>query len=339
MKLRAAIMKAAAIAGSGPIALVGSQPGRVITHQGPLLVSYAIDADEQVPWGRVAAKALSRAVRDMAGEPRLEADAQGLIVRAEGSVARVPSVDAPIPSIPAVPVLHAVPDWAVIEQVLHAAGSDSTDRPELTCVRFGPESTDATDAVRIARALVGIGGGQLVPAQAFVRWPREANSVRAAFSDAHAWFAADDELRIAKLSEGWFPSLEHVSVGATNGPRVRAPRLALEQAVTRAWKASPMKAVHLRIVGGAGDANWRAPHITVSRLSRDAGTVAFESRIEVEGGADAVAEYVFDGRRLTEALKALRGESAVIGYQPGGREPVRFEADRYVEVLWPRVPA
>lgn len=336
MRLREAISRATALAGRGPVALVGARPGRVVALQKDRFMAVlTADEGEVVPWGFCAGPVLARALRDLSGDVALEHDGSGIVLRGGGAVARVPCIEARMPAVPAIPALREVPDWPLVARVFHAAGVGMVGRPELAHVRFGPDATEATDSIRVARAAVGIGDGELVPADAFVRWPE--GPVGCSFGKAYAWFRAADELRIVKLAEGWFPQLRPL-VEADAELGFRTERRAFEQAVTRAFKASPMKSVRLRIVGAdqaLGEVARRTPHITISRIGLDV-AIAFEARIEVEGVEDGLLwEASFDGRRFSEALKALPGETATIAFDRDATRPIRFVAERYVELLYP----
>jgi hypothetical protein len=335
VKFQKAIAKAASLGGGGVLSLVGSKPGRIVVQRGPLLAVITVDPKTDVPWGVVDSKTLLAAVRDMDQDPLFENDRGGVKIKSNGTWTRVPCVDSVVPAIPALPVLRTVPDWSLIERVFHAAGPGTDDRAELACIRFAEDVTEATDTARIARAKVGFGSGQLVPLAAFERWPT-GSAVEAAFTSSHAWFQVGDELRVVKLAEGWFPSLRDRIPEKHDGPVLSAPRKVLEQAVTRAWKSSPMKAVHFRVVGPADS---RAPHVIVSRVNdENPKSSAFEARIDVETTCTEAMEFVFDGKRLTEALKAIPGEHVAIGYHLEQGRPIRLESDRYVELLYPLVP-
>ena len=165
MELRAALQHAVALAGtSGVVGLAGVTPAHVLTYRNSMVCSIALDEGESLPWGVVEARALSAALRDVPGDLSISEDGKGFVVRANGAVSWLQLADAPMPTVPSAPKLRPVEQWDVIARVFHAAGGASPERPELGCVRFGEDVTEATDSARIARADVGIGHGELIHA-------------------------------------------------------------------------------------------------------------------------------------------------------------------------------
>jgi hypothetical protein len=319
MELRNALQHAVALAGTSGV--VGFSPEHVLTSHASMVCSIALDAPLPC-WGVVEAKALSMALRDVQGEPELKADGPGFLLRANGSVAFLKAVDAPIPAPPVPPRLTPVEDWDVIARVFHAAGAGA-ERPELACIRFAEDVTEATDCARIARVDIGIGHGELVPVSSFGKL--RAGPAHVAFADSHAFFQFGDELRVSSIVHSWYPSL-HAYVPSADGIRIRVPKKAFEKAVAKAGRAAAKSAVKLCIVGS---------HVTVARLSFGTRQLEFETRIEIVAEEDESAEFILNGKMLRDAIKVLPGAEITIIYSKAPNAPIRFEADRYVEVLYP----
>lgn len=234
------------------------------------------------------------------------------------------------PGFPAIPEkLHKLSpyQWLAIEKVIHAAGKD-LDKPELMNVSFRPTAVEATDHARVARAeVVGHWAG-LVPVMLFKHWPKS-GMVEYDFGPHHCFWRVGGEIRFAFIQKSdRYPVLDKLipenHEGWWNTQNVRV----LGETVKKAADLSPTASVVL---------DFGIMGLTVRAHAREG--EGFEAKL---GGALGIpsgrnmqyTQLLLDGKKLCEALKVMDTPKVRLCYG-SVEEPLRLEAGRHIECLWP----
>ena len=237
------------------------------------------------------------------------------------------------PGYPVLPkVLRGVPDFAAVRALEHIPMKDDT-RPELACLRFGPDAVEATDETRNARVSLGCGpaGGILVPKRILQNWPKkkpEPLDVGVAFENELAYVHVDGELRWAEtLPTDGFPDLAPILPVSHVGTRVRVRTMALKQAVKHATSYSPKDWVELRFHNDV---------LAVTGLMEDGG-VGFAHEVDAPG-AGSMVKVTVRGRLLWQSLHARTDDETTLCYSTA-EQAVRIESTGFVEAINPLIAA
>jgi len=316
-------------------------PGYVTATDGDTGVMITIDPFEVVPDLTMRATSLAIAFKGTKKTTRFEIKTTGpstaRIDFQSGNKFVVPCTHGsefpPLPEAP--PELHRFEGWPHIKAVLHAAQKDTKDgheRPALQGVHFHPKWTEASDQYRVARTSLALTHEpRLVPARIFAQWPARKNDAlgcAVGWHGEHAFFWAGGELRFTKcLDASTYFDLSAMLPDKHLGHRSIVDKMAFKQAVKHAQTSTVSQQVELRF----GDAALSIQGIEADGEVKFAQTLPFPAAPSTD---IVIARY--RGKLLWDALHNIADDLVNVCYSTS-TDPIRLEADRFVEAVWPLI--
>lgn len=308
----------------------GERRARVYGLRGMVGCLVELDDGVDVPHAAPSAKLLAEVAKGCAAVDKIRLVGEGkleIISHTEGGQKLTTHLESATPSdfpgVPDIPEsLELVAQWPEVTSLLHAVAAEKDD-PELARVNFKGGWAEATDKRRIARVNIDVHWKGLIPSEVFKHWPK--GDVEAGFTPDMAIFRVGDQTRIAMYAErGSFPACDQVLPDVYAGATMVVSVKELKKAVAQATKLSPHKLVTL---------DFKAKQLSVTAwVDKDHDPVEFEA---VLPGLGEIPGYlVVDGKMVTQALRYAKTPNVRLGYQ-SPRDPLRIEAGRRIEGIWP----
>jgi len=324
MNLKSAVMRAAAFCPpGGMIHFIWARKRSFIFVAAPRF-SVLLFLDWEMPSFSTDGKGFAKALRKIRGKINVEVQSGSVVFENEHGSISVPYMKSPTSVIvPPIPFDRLVPvsDWGEVHRVFHAASPPKdVIRNAFQYVCFARAWTGATDGASIACVSIGIGLGQLFPAEAFTHWP--AGPVSAFLDSTAGWFRAGDEVRIVPVKWDWFPSLPELLDRQLTRSAV-FDRKHLLEVVSSVVRLSEMKQIRIHGTG-------YAPGYVVLPLGAKQQGVRYAKPDKPGFEID----LSLDGRRVIAALKALGSEKVVVQWE---MDRLRIQSGRYTEDIFPLV--
>lgn len=327
MRLRDAIVKSIKFAWKGKqrsptrcVRFLPSQNGNrsaLYATDGPQGILIFLDQGVDVPNTMVEAEKLSAAIKGLK-EVTIEASANETL-NLSGVTIDGGNVNE-FPTIPTLPGrdFHPLPDWWVIEKLLHAVSKDM-QQPLLQCLHFRKDLVEATDRFRVARTFVKTPWEGLVPAKTFANLP--SGEMSATFGEDLAVFRIMDELRFTVLKRGQFQDCDQLLPPKHEGSRAITSRTELSNAIKRVKALATACKITL------------SPHAIAIEGGGFSETVENTQAHFSTNGAPNTTLHV-NASWMHEALHHVSTPRVLLGYTDPG-DPLRIESGPYVVGLWP----
>ena len=231
--------------------------------------------------------------------------------------------------------MEQIKDWDTVQKVFHSALSKNNEvrgvkRPDLECVHFLGDRVEATDSYRMALVDVETNLRGQVPAHGFRHWPK--GSVQACFTETHAWFLVDEELRFIRLRTGPYADgrdlREKFVPEFHDGPYMVFPATELKDICKRATIVSEVGQVILEF--GIDQVTIRAQEEVPNFKEVLSGYPGVAGGRKLE-----FLKFLANGKFLDDALKTVQTPRVRICYG-GDSQPLRVESGAFVECLWPK---
>lgn len=319
----------------------GASPAYVVAGDGETWAQYALDEGVDVIGGGLdadqlapvlqGARALEVAWAEGAGSARMKVvSTEDTVGFAELRVLPRSQYPGPDPT-ERFGNVDFVPEYAAHElaAVVHAAGGQDPVARHLAYVHASRHGLAASDGYRIAYVQYQAAWDGLVPTGFLEDWPKSASVGLAIAPHGMAVRLGEDETRWCAYAnhpeypDPWKRGRAHE---AFCGARLILPTKALAAAIKQATGVGGESAVLLQL---------RQSRIDIFAQTTDE-SQQYKTHLLGEGG-ERDTDYLIDGKLMYQALRAVKTPKVIVGYRRSV-DPLRLEAGRYIECIWPMTP-